>query len=887
MATKNYSSIYDIKNFAYTELIPRFFDENVSTSNLGLLGYTTELISSMFEDSFTTMSFLYPEMYPNKAQLPETLYTYAALFKYSDVFATPAYGSFVLFVLEDDILNKGTVNDDGSISFFLDRDLVLTVKDLEYMLDYNIRITAKEYRGEWIFQAKYDKVFDGKTFNNSISDINTPYLKSKRVIINSSKYLMIAVEMHQVTKEILEESLIDNDVLNVPTISFEFEGELCGFNVFYRETPNVAYEQLEKVMFSGLPVAQDFCYFKPVNSNKIEISFTTKDGYFQPAFNSELYIEYYTTRAEEGNFKEYTGTEISVATSSQTYDYNNGLVVMGTMQSESKGGLAKPTLTQLKNIVCQLFTTVDSISTENDLRVYFNNFANTYNNEMKFIKLRDDYLKRVYSAFVLLKNSAGEIYDTNTITLSFTKDDFDKEYEQTKRWIVEPGRIFKYRNSGSVTGVPIGKERVLDVDLDTIDETSVFCLPFLTSITKKPQSVAFYVNTVNDIIKLDYKYANEDSFVQFICNSLTITRDSMAGEDRYHLKCVAIPTTDKVDEIATKDKDTEELIDNGILKLKVFVKNSHGSRLGYIDLSLTDNDDSVGSFTFEGDLQTDDYITDDNEVRLTNLISIESGEVLDSSIVPMVDTVMELAIFYKSEQPLSHQFNTITDVVDFTLTNLYEMDESRATLIQPIDIISSTMSYEQVGSDRFLVNLELVPVFSARTFQENDYFELMANMVSQYNYMGLAKKKLTNNFSINLKFYNTYGRAKNFYAGEEQTLLDTVNCKIAYRVKLIPGANVEESISDIKIFIKDYIESINSDTVNALYVSNLTTALEQKFSDILYMKFVGINDFTSDIQSLTDFTSDSLDVLSSSERILYVPEYLTIKLDDINIMLIE
>ena len=114
-----------------------------------------------------------------------------------------------------------------------------------------------------------------------------------------------------------------------------------------------------------------------------------------------------------------------------------------------------------------------------------------------------------------------------------------------------------------------------------------------------------------------------------------------------------------------------------------------------------------------------------------------------------------------------------------------------------------------------------------------------------------------------------------------------MNCKIAYRVKLIPGANVEESISDIKIFIKDYIESINSDTVNALYVSNLTTALEQKFSDILYMKFVGINDFTSDIQSLTDFTSDSLDVLSSSERILYVPEYLTIKLDDINIMLIE
>lgn len=885
MATKNYSSIYDIKNFAYTELIPKFFDENVSTSNLGLLGYTTEMISTLFEDSFTTMSFLYPEMYPNKAQVPETLYTYAALFKYSDIFATPAYGSFVLFISENDILTKGTVNDDGSITFFLDRDLVLTMKELEYMLDYNIRITAKEYRREWIFQAKYDKVFDGKTFDNSISDVNTPYLKSKRVNVNGSKYLMIAVDMHQVSKEILEESLINNDVLNVPTVSFEFEGELCGFNVFYRETPNVPYEQLEKVMFTGLPIAKKFCYFKPVNGNKIEITFTTKDGYFQPAFNSELYIEYYTTLAEDGNFKEYTGTDITIETSSQNYDYNNGLVVIGTMQSESKGGLPKPTLDQLKNIVCQLFTSVDSISTENDLKVYFNNFANTYNNEMKFIKLRDDYLKRVYSAFVLLKNSAGEIYDTNTITLSFTKDDFDKEYTQTKRWIIEPGRVFKYRNNGSIVGVPIGKERVLDVDLDAIEE-STFCLPFLTSITKKPQSVAFYVNTINDIIKMNYKYANENSFVQFICNNMIITRDSMAGENNYHLKCIVVPSTDKIDEIATRDETTGELIDNGILKLKVFVQSSYGSRLGYVNLSLTDYEDEAGSYTFEGDLETDDYITDDNEVRITNLTSIETGELLDSSIVPMENTVVELAVFYKSEEPLSHQFNTIPDVVDFTLTNLYEMDESKATLIQPIDIISSTMSYEESG-DNYLVNLELVPVFSARTFQENDYFELMENMVSQYNYMALAKKKLTNNFSINLKFYNTYGRAKNFYAGEDETLLDTVNCKIAYRVKFIPGANVEESITDLKIFIKDYIESINSDSVNALYISNLTTAMEQKFSDILYMKFVGINKFSSDVQSLTDFTNESLDVLSTTDRILYVPEYLTIKLDDISITLIE
>lgn len=885
MAEKSYASIYDIKNFAMKELIPFYFGEEASTSSLGMIGYSTELISTLFEDAFNTMAFIFPEMYPNKARMPETIYTYSALYKYNDIFAVAAKTPIVLFISEADILTKGTTKSDGTVEFYLDRDLVITVNKLDFMMDYNVKITAREYHDQWVFQARYDKTFDGNNFNNSISDVNSPYLKSKRVNINNQKYLMINVDTHQVNKEIFEDSIISNDILNVPSLQFEYEGDLCGFNVFYRESSSKQYRQLETLLFNSLPISADFCLYKAVNENKIEITFTTRDGYFQPEFGSEIYIEYYTTKGPEGNFKKYSGDDINIVTKSENYDYNNGLILFGSLQTESIGGLSKPTLSNLKNKVCELFTTVGSITSEKDLEVYFSNFANTYNNKMKFIKLRDDYLKRVHSAFVLLKDSKGEIYNTNTLTIRFAKDDFDTEYEQTNRYMIEPGRVFKYRASNSNVVIPVGKEKVTEIDLDALGETNLYSLPFLTYISKKPQSVAFYINSINNVVKMDYKLANENSFVQFICNGLTITRDAIVGEKSYHVKCMVSPSTDQVDECVTITEDGE-IIDNGILKLKLFVQNGYKSRVGYIDLNITNYEKDTMFYTFEGDLKTDDYITDGNEMRLTNLLSTEDGSVIESAIIPMVDTVFEVATFYKAETNLPHEFDNMADVRDMTLTNIYIAEDEKATLIQPIDIISSTMTYEDLG-DTYGINLELVPLISAYEFQEKDYGELIDNIVSQYNYMALAKKYLINNFNINLKFYNTYGHSKNFYAGENQVLLDNVNCKISYAVKAVPGANTEELINDIKIFIKEFIESINSSSSNSIFISNLTTALERNFSDISYMKFIGINDFDSSIQSLSDFTNDNLDVLNKSERMLYVPEFLTIKLSDINISLIE
>ena len=95
----------------------------------------------------------------------------------------------------------------------------------------------------------------------------------------------------------------------------------------------------------------------------------------------------------------------------------------------------------------------------------------------------------------------------------------------------------------------------------------------------------------------------------------------------------------------------------------------------------------------------------------------------------------------------------------------------------------------------------------------------------------------------------------------------------------------DELIRDVSIFIKDYIESINTSGSNSIYISNLIREIENNFSSVSYLKFVSFNDYSSDIQTIENKTVD-LSTLSVTDRKDYVPEYLTLALDDVNIELI-
>ena len=144
---------------------------------------------------------------------------------------------------------------------------------------------------------------------------------------------------------------------------------------------------------------------------------------------------------------------------------------------------------------------------------------------------------------------------------------------------------------------------------------------------------------------------------------------------------------------------------------------------------------------------------------------------------------------------------------------------------------------------------------------------------------------LRNNTNIDIKFYNTYGRSVNYLIGDNKDLIDRVNIKIAFNVWIVSGVDELELKNSLKVFIKDFIEKVNSSGNNDLFISNLIRAIENNFAAVHHLKFLGINDYSVDNQTIS-IKETNLENLTKTERQEYVPEIIVVDPDDIKLSMI-
>ena len=136
------------------------------------------------------------------------------------------------------------------------------------------------------------------------------------------------------------------------------------------------------------------------------------------------------------------------------------------------------------------------------------------------------------------------------------------------------------------------------------------------------------------------------------------------------------------------------------------------------------------------------------------------------------------------------------------------------------------------------------------------------------DYIDGAQEILENNYSIDMKFYNTYGPASIYYTldsnGKNKEVLDRTNIKLTYGVKLKKTSD-DYTIEYIKKDIKDAIE--NLDEVNEYY---LDAELYNKYQNsIYYIEFRGLNRYDSTRRNF--FIDTSLEKSS-------IPEFININL---------
>ena len=366
---RDYVDTYSVKDFAVNEVMPKYF-EDMTPSQLttGTMGMLTELISTVTEDSFNAGSSLVNEAFATRAKMESSIYSNAAIFQLSNAFSDAGRCRFIIALAEKDIRQNFQQKEGSSYSFFyIDKETKIYVNNIPFILDYDIEIRAmyRETQKKWIYSAKY--VMD--EYTNSVSDITDPYV---RLYNYADGKIALIVDLKQYTRTIIYESIIDNATLNYPTISVGFNGKLLGFDVLYKAPGDSDYNtQLATKVIYSLPSKEPFCYFKMTGSNSFELSFTTKDSYFQPAFNSELEIIIYTTAGEDGNFEFYDGTDITIAKGDK-YEYEYSWMIAAKPISGSTGGKERMSIEGLQKLTVEGFSTANALNTEHDLQVYFN-----------------------------------------------------------------------------------------------------------------------------------------------------------------------------------------------------------------------------------------------------------------------------------------------------------------------------------------------------------------------------------------------------------------------------------------------------------------------------------------------------------------------------------
>ena len=102
---RSYIDNFSVKKFTEENLIDKYFpDIDVSLRTVGMVGFTTEQVSNISEDLFNTATVLFRETFPNRAQIPESLYSHAAIFQLSNAFSSAASCNFLLVLEEEAIL---------------------------------------------------------------------------------------------------------------------------------------------------------------------------------------------------------------------------------------------------------------------------------------------------------------------------------------------------------------------------------------------------------------------------------------------------------------------------------------------------------------------------------------------------------------------------------------------------------------------------------------------------------------------------------------------------------------------------------------------------------------------------------------------------------------
>lgn len=561
---RRYTSTAELQDFWVNNIATNYFDfDKVNNYRSGIFGYINEVMSTVTMDTHNAINISRREFYPVTAQNPQSIYKMAALQKVGLPMATPATCRAVLILDEEEIIENASYKN-GNYTCVIDNTVEILADVIPFVILYPIVIIANRSNGKWNYSIHWDK--SGK--NDLDIETSSYYLNHKTIKNEGKNYLMIETRLYQAERESITELVTTDAMLQTVSINFEFEGELANFEVYYTEEPEVSRPiHLQKVMKGGSIPTSPFCQYTMLDENTLQLIFP-KNIYFTPELNSEIRVDFYTSLGKEGEFDYFEG-DLSCDMESEAYPYNNNMTMLGVTDGSCNGGLNTPTQAEYIRLVQDAYATNHTITTTSDLQIQFDKIANNSKNRVRFRKKRSDCF-REYGAYILLKDEAGNVVPTNSLSISLRLDEFDIHNGINQDAIIKPGALFEYDPKTNTAEIYKGKridvekeedlglseeeleseeDKILTLasDLSSFDSANsrfIYTNPFLIMATMYPNVIGYYNNSISETHSVAYEYINDESIVQFIGSNLKIYRNAINKENFYRITFTISPTAE-------------------------------------------------------------------------------------------------------------------------------------------------------------------------------------------------------------------------------------------------------------------------------------------------------------------------------------------------------
>ncbi len=586
------ASKYDI----YSKLLfiaSKYFD--VTTEDFlktGLFGYITESMAMIARDSSFHKSMLYNEGFLNTAVMPKSVYNWAKMFGVNVPAATPAYADIQVTIPVDSLVfqTASSITDASRYGtevttsladkqmMILDRGNQFVAGEFRFTLERSVLI-YKDSESSEVITVKYCQTEEATT---SLQEISNFFIKT---YITNDNYISFVVRAYQYDIVRDERQIASGSFLDTKLHEFDFAGQFVGARLTYSKN---GIESPIELRFSNISSPSDsdtdFAYYSLVDEDKLRVVFSSAAGDFVPASNSALIMDIYTTRGSAGNIT-YTG-DVIYRFSEESL--KNIPVLANFFNDTSIGGVDAPSLSRLKSTIINEISTRDVIVTETDLNNYFailTSLLETINDgKVTFVKKRDDILRRVFSAYILMRdgldingapapsNYTSKVIPTNTLTADFAvSSSISRPFGTVIRRKIGASGEYEYVPSDALDG-----------------NDDYYVVPFFMRVNLDPfRKVKYIYNLTDDSTSLSYKDITGASADYYIIQSAISVKRTLEGSNTspyYVLTASFVTDFDMADSVTSGNSE---------FRLSFYSESNRLTAIGGTNLSFTEGTNMV------------------------------------------------------------------------------------------------------------------------------------------------------------------------------------------------------------------------------------------------------------------------------------------------------